>query len=148
MVNELATQTYMRPPTIWHHFWHFVTGAHLIQKTTLYTTPQKKKKPILCICIKIFANTKIIDFNHVWKSVPLGLHNRNNVDIKIKLIRYDPNCVPCFFFLNSTTCIFAVLYDIYVLDLHWRQSFVYITNVYFKQWPSEFRVIFGIRKCA
>ena len=30
---------------------------------------------------KIFANTKIIDFNHtckikhVWKSVPLGLHN-------------------------------------------------------------------------
>ena len=114
----------------------------------IFTNKNYRKKKKKCICIKIFANTKIIDFNHVWKSVPLGLHNRNNVDIKIKLIRYDPNCVPCFFFLNSTTCIFAVLYDIYVLDLHWRQSFVYITNVYFKQWPSEFRVIFGIRKCA
>jgi hypothetical protein len=25
------------------------------------------------------------------------------------------------------------LYDVYVLDLHWQQSFAYITNVYFKQ---------------
>jgi hypothetical protein len=45
------------------------------------------------------------------------------------------------FFLNSATCIFSVLYAVYVLDLHWQQSFVYITNVYFKQWPGEFRVI-------
>jgi hypothetical protein len=37
---------------------------------------------------------------------------RNNVDIKIKLIRYDPNGVPNFFFLNSATCIFTVLYDV------------------------------------
>ena len=102
-----------------------------------------------------FVNTNIIDFNHtckikyVWKSVPFGVTQyRNNVDIKIKLIRYDPNGVPNDFFLNSATCIFPVLYDVYVLDLHWQQSFVYITNVYFKQWPGEFRVIFGIRKCA
>jgi len=43
---------------------------------------------------------------------------RNNVDIKIKLIRYDPNGVPNFFSLNSATCIFPVLYDVYILDLH------------------------------
>jgi hypothetical protein len=40
---------------------------------------------------------------------------RYNVDIKIKLIRYDPNGVPYFVFLNSATCIFPVLYDVYVL---------------------------------
>jgi hypothetical protein len=46
----------------------------------------------------------------------------NNVDIKIKLIRYDPNGVPCFCSLNSATCIFSVWYVVYVLDLHWQQS--------------------------
>jgi hypothetical protein len=35
---------------------------------------------------------------------------RNNIDIKIKLIRYDPNGVPNMFTLNSATCIFPVLY--------------------------------------
>ena len=39
------------------------------------------------------------------------------VDIKIKLIRYDPNGVPNFFPLNNATCIYPVLYDVYVLDL-------------------------------
>jgi len=57
---------------------------------------------------------------------------KNNVDIKIKLIRYDPNGVPIFLSLNRATCIFPVLYDVYVLDLHCQQSFVYITHVYFK----------------
>jgi hypothetical protein len=59
-----------------------------------------------------------------------------------------PGYVPYFFFMNSATCIFSGLYAVYVLDLHWQQSFVYITNVYFKQWPGEFRVIFGVKKCA
>jgi hypothetical protein len=65
-------------------------------------------------------------------------------------------CSPGFYLRNTTlhrkkekmAMLFSVLYAVYVLDLHWHQSFVYITNVYFKQWPGEFRVIFGIRKCA
>jgi hypothetical protein len=38
---------------------------------------------------------------------------------------------------NIPTCIFPVLYDVYALDLHWQQSFAYITNVYFKQWVLD-----------
>ena len=93
---------------------------------------------------------KYASFSKVGGNYPLDLKIiwSSDVDIKIKLIRYDPNGVPNFFPLNNATCIYPVLYDVYVLDLHWQQSFVYITNVYFKQWPGEFRVIFGIRKCA
>ena len=94
---------------------------------------------ISAIHVKLNMFEKVFHWGYIY---------RNNVDIKKKLIRYDPNDVPYFFFLNSATCIFSVLYAVYVLDLHWQQSFAYITNVYFKQWPGEFRVIFGIRKCA
>jgi hypothetical protein len=76
----------------------------------------RKKKNVF----KIFPNIKIIDFNHTClKKCCIGVTQyRNNVDIKRKLIRYDPNGVPYIFFLNSATCIFPVLYDVYVLDLH------------------------------
>ena len=73
---------------------------------------------------KTFVNTRIIDFTiHVklrmFEKCSIGFTQyRNNVDIKIKLIRYDPNGVPNYFFLNSATCIFPILYDVYVLDLH------------------------------
>jgi hypothetical protein len=82
----------------------------------LIKTIGRKEKNVF----KIFANTKIIDFNHTClKKCSIGVTQyRNNVDIKIKLIRYDLNGVPNFFPLNSATCIFPVLYDIYVLDLH------------------------------
>jgi hypothetical protein len=50
------------------------------------------------------------------------------------VLDYYQFSVPNYYFLNSATCIFPVLYDVNVLKLHWQQSFVYITNVYFKQW--------------
>jgi hypothetical protein len=51
----------------------------------------------------IRSYTKIM-FSSQLLGVELGVTQyRNNVDIKIKLIIYDPNGGPWFFFLNSAT---------------------------------------------
>jgi hypothetical protein len=71
---------------------------------------------------------------------------RNNVDEKIKLIRYDPNGVPWVFSLNSATCIFSVLYAVYVLDLDSKVLFTSLMYILSND-PVNL-VIFGIRKCA
>ena len=93
------------------YYWNFRTSSFKQVACLILKTIGKKEKNVF----KIFANTKIIDFNHtckikhVWKSVTLGLHNTEITLIyKIKLIRYDPNGVPCFLFLNSATCICSV----------------------------------------
>jgi hypothetical protein len=80
------------------------------------------------VCMNIIFIVSDIYAHFLIPKITRVTQYRNNVDIKIKLIRYDPNGVPCFFFMNSATCIFSGLYAIYVLDLHWQQSFVYITR--------------------
>jgi hypothetical protein len=60
-----------------------------------------------------YLQTLLISTIHVKLKCSIGVTQcRNNVDIKIKLIRYDPNGVPNLFSLNNATCIFPVLYGV------------------------------------
>jgi hypothetical protein len=72
-----------------HYFWRvfrFLFMEHKQDYSVTKTIGKKEKK-----IFKIFASTKIIDFNHtckikhVWKSVPLGLHN---TEITLSVFRF------------------------------------------------------------
>ena len=66
---------------------------------------------------RLLISTIHVKLNMFEKVFHWGYTMQKYVDIKIKLIRYDPNGVPNFFPLNNATCIYPVLYDVYVLDL-------------------------------
>jgi hypothetical protein len=91
---------------------------------------------------RLLISTIHVKLSMFAKSVTLGLQNTEITLIyKIKLIRYDPNGVPCFLFLNSATCICSVCmpytYLTFIDSKVLFTSQTYITLIYKIFWKFD-----------